>query len=134
MWRNRTTDTEDEPVVVERNDPVVVERTKDPTYVRERTAPERVGERREEVASFMPVGSMLGRVILTLIGAALLIVGAMLDWVNGIAGTSMSWEAWMNRTLQLPLMILIFACVRERWVTGCCGRHTRWGLGSSSAR
>ncbi|TMK49247.1 MAG: sugar:proton symporter [Actinobacteria bacterium] len=85
--------------MVERNDPVVVERTKDPTYVRERTAPERVGERREEVASFMPVGSMLGRVILTLFGAALLIVGAMLDWVNGIAGTSMSWEAYYRANL-----------------------------------
>ncbi len=99
MWRNRTTDTEDEPVVVERNDPVVVQRTNDPTYVRERTVPERVGERREEVASFMPVGSMLGRVILTLIGAALLIVGAMLDWANGIGGTSMSWEAYYRTNL-----------------------------------
>jgi len=100
MWRNRTTDTrDDEPVVVERNNPVVVERTNHPTYVRERTVPERVGERREEVASFMPVGSMLGRVILTLIGAALLIVGAMLDWVNGIAGTSMSWEAYYRTNL-----------------------------------
>jgi hypothetical protein len=100
MWRNRTTDTEDEPVVVEHNDPVVIdERTKDPTYVRERTTPEHVGERREEVVSFMPVGSMLGRVILTLIGAALLIVGAMLDWVNGIAGTSMSWEAFYRTNL-----------------------------------
>jgi hypothetical protein len=38
-------------------------------------------------------------VILTLIGAALLIVGAMLDWVNGIAGTSMSWEAYYRTTL-----------------------------------
>ncbi|MGH2580401.1 MAG: hypothetical protein ACRDHK_03305 [Actinomycetota bacterium] len=99
MWRNRTTDTEDEPVVVDRNDPVVVDRTKDSSYVPEGTTPERVGERREEVASFMPVGSMLGRVILTLSGAALLIVGAMLDWVNGIAGTSMSWEAFYRTTL-----------------------------------
>ena len=99
MWRNRTADTEDEPVVVEHNDPVVIERTNDPTYVHERTTPERVGERREEVASFMPVGSVLGRVILTLIGAALLIVGAMLDWVNGIVGTSMSWEAFYRTTL-----------------------------------
>lgn len=99
MWRNRTTDTEDEPVVVDHNDPVVVDRTKDPSYAPEGTTPERVGERREEVESFMPVGSMLGRVILTLFGAALLIVGAMLDWVNGIAGTSMSWEAFYRTTL-----------------------------------
>ena len=99
MWRNRTTDTEDEPVVVDRNDPVVVDTTKDPGYVPERTTAERVGERRQEVVSFMPVGSMLGRVILTLFGAALLIVGAMLDWVNGIAGTSMSWEAFYRTTL-----------------------------------
>lgn len=99
MWRNRTTATEDEPVVVDRNDPVVVERTNDPTYVHESTTPERRGERREEVVSFMPVGSMLGRVILTLFGAALLIVGAMLDWVNAIAGTSMSWEAFYRTTL-----------------------------------
>jgi uncharacterized membrane protein YidH (DUF202 family) len=99
MWRNRTTDTEDEPVVVDRNDPVIGDRTKDPTYAPERTTPERVGERREEVVSFMPVGSMLGRVILTLLGAALLIVGAMLDWVNGIVGTSMSWEAYYRTTL-----------------------------------
>jgi Mn2+/Fe2+ NRAMP family transporter len=99
MWRNRTTDTEDEPVVVDRNDPVVVDTTKDPGYAPERTTPERVGERRQEVVSFMPVGSMLGRVILTLFGAALLIVGAMLDWVNGIAGTSMSWEAFYRTTL-----------------------------------
>jgi Mn2+/Fe2+ NRAMP family transporter len=99
MWRNRTTATEDEPVVVDRNDPVVVDRTKDPTYVHESTTPERRGERREEVVSFMPVGSMLGRVILTLFGAGLLIVGAMLDWVNAIAGTSMSWEAFYRTTL-----------------------------------
>jgi Mn2+/Fe2+ NRAMP family transporter len=99
MWRNRTTDTEDEPVVVDHNDPVVVDRTEDPSYAPERTTPEPVGERREEVVSFMPVGSMLGRVILTLFGAALLIVGAMLDWVNGIAGTSMSWEAFYRTTL-----------------------------------
>ena len=99
MWRNRTTDTEDEPVVVDHNDPVVVDTTKDPSNVPESTAPERVGERRQEVVSFMPVGSMLGRVILTLFGAALLIVGAMLDWVNGIAGTSMSWEAFYRTTL-----------------------------------
>jgi uncharacterized membrane protein YidH (DUF202 family) len=99
MWRNRTTDTEDEPVVVDRNDPVVVDTTKDPSYAPERTTPERVGERREEVVTFMPVGSMLGRLILTLIGAALLIVGAMLDWVNGIVGTSMSWEAFYRTTL-----------------------------------
>jgi Mn2+/Fe2+ NRAMP family transporter len=99
MWRNRTTATEDEPVVVDRNDPVVVDRTKDPTYVHESTTPERMGERREEVVSFMPVGSMLGRVILTLFGAGLLIVGAMLDWVNAIAGTSMSWEAFYRTTL-----------------------------------
>jgi uncharacterized membrane protein YidH (DUF202 family) len=99
MWRNRTTDTEDEPVVVEHNDPVVVEKTNDPTDVPGGTTPERVGERREEVASFMPVGSVLGRVVLTLIGAALLIVGAMLDWVNGIAGTSMSWEAYYRTNL-----------------------------------
>jgi Mn2+/Fe2+ NRAMP family transporter len=98
MWRNRTTATEDEPVVVDRNDPVVVDRTKDPTYVHESTTPERMGERREEVVSFMPVGSMLGRVILTLFGAGLLIVGAMLDWVNAIAGTSMSWEAFYRTT------------------------------------
>ncbi|HEV8622001.1 MAG TPA: hypothetical protein VGR33_03815, partial [Actinomycetota bacterium] len=71
MWRNRTTAKEDEPVVVDRNDPVVVERTKDPTDVHEPTTPEPMGERREEVVSFMPVGSMLGRVILTLFGAAL---------------------------------------------------------------
>lgn len=99
MWRNRTADTEDEPVVVDRNDPVVVDTTKDPSDAPERTTPERVGERRQEVVSFMPVGSMLGRVILTLFGAALLIVGAMLDWVNGIAGTSMSWEAFYRTTL-----------------------------------
>jgi hypothetical protein len=99
MWRNRTTDTEDEPVVVDRNDPVVVDKTKDPTDVPEGTTPERVGERREEVVSFMPVGSMLGRLILTLVGAALLIAGAMLDWVNGIVGTSMSWEAFYRTTL-----------------------------------
>ena len=99
MWRNRTTDTEDEPVVVDHNDPVVVDSTKDPSYAPERTTSERVGERREEVVSFMPVGSMLGRVILTLFGAALLIVGAMLDWVNGIVGTSMSWEAFYRTTL-----------------------------------
>jgi Mn2+/Fe2+ NRAMP family transporter len=99
MWRNRTTDTEDEPVVVDRNDPVVVDRTKDPSDAPEATTPERVGERREEVVSFMPVGSMLGRVILTLFGAALLVVGAMLDWVNGIVGTSMSWEAYYRTTL-----------------------------------
>jgi hypothetical protein len=99
MWRNRTTDTEDEPVVVDRNDPVVVDRTKDPSDQPEPTTPERVGERRQEVVSFMPVGSMLGRVILTLFGAALLIVGAMLDWVNGIVGTSMSWEAYYLTTL-----------------------------------
>jgi Mn2+/Fe2+ NRAMP family transporter len=99
MWRNRTTDTEDEPVVVDHNDPVVVDRTKDSSYSPERTTPERVGERREEVVSFMPVGSMLGRVILTLFGAALLIVGAMLDWVDGIVGTSMSWEAFYRTTL-----------------------------------
>lgn len=101
MWRNRTADThEDEPVVVDRtDDPVVVERTNDPTYAREQTTPERVGERREEVVSFMPVGSMLGRLILTLFGAALLIVGAMLDWVNGVAGTSMSWEAYYRTNL-----------------------------------
>ncbi len=89
--------------MVERTgDPVIVERTKDPaprTYARESAVPERVGERREEVASFMPVGSMLGRVLVTLIGAALLIVGAMLDWVNGIAGTSMSWEAYYRTEL-----------------------------------
>ncbi|HET7869959.1 MAG TPA: hypothetical protein VFM85_06545 [Actinomycetota bacterium] len=99
MWRNRTTATEDEPVVVDRNDPVVVERTKEPTYVHESTTPERMGERREEVVSFMPVGSMLGRVIITLMGAALLVVGAMLDWVNALAGTSMSWEAFYRTTL-----------------------------------
>jgi hypothetical protein len=101
MWRNRTEDThEDEPVVVDQtDDPVVVERTNEPTYARERTTPERVGERREEVVSFMPVGAMLGRLILTLFGAALLIVGAMLDWVNGIAGTSMSWEAYYRTNL-----------------------------------
>ena len=99
MWRNRTTDTENEPVVVDRNDPVVVDTTKDPSYEPERTSPERVDERRQEVVSFMPIGSMLGRVILTLFGAALLIVGAMLDWVNGIAGTSMSWEAFYRTTL-----------------------------------
>jgi hypothetical protein len=99
MWRNRTTETEDEPVVVDRNDPVIVDRTKDPTHVPESTTPERVGKRREEVVTFMPVGSMLGRLILTLIGAALLIVGAMLDWVNGIVGTSMSWEAFYRTTL-----------------------------------
>lgn len=101
MWRNRPADTsEDEPVVVDRtDDPVIVERTNDPaTSTRERV-PERVGERREEVASFMPVGSMLGRVLVTLVGAALLIVGAMLDWVNGIAGTSMSWEAYYRTNL-----------------------------------
>jgi hypothetical protein len=99
MWRNRPTETEDEPVVVDHNDPVIVDGTKDATSAPERTTPERVGERREEVVSFMPVGSMLGRVILTLIGAALLIVGAMLDWVNGIAGTSLSWEAYYRTTL-----------------------------------
>jgi hypothetical protein len=101
MWRNRTADThEDEPVVVDRtDDPVVVERTNDPTYARERTTPERVGERREEVVSFMPVGAMLGRLILTLFGAALLIVGAMVDWVNGVAGTSVSWEAYYRTNL-----------------------------------
>jgi hypothetical protein len=97
MWRNRTAVKEDEPIVVDRNDPTVVERTNSPTPVHEH--PERVGERREEVVSFMPVGSMLGRVILTLSGAALLIVGAMVDWVNGIAGTSMSWEAFYRTTL-----------------------------------
>jgi hypothetical protein len=99
MWRNRTTDTQDEPVVVDRNDPVVVDRTEDPAYAPVRTTPERVGERREEVVSFMPVGSMLARLILTLGGAALLIVGAMLDWVNGIVGTSISWEAFYRTTL-----------------------------------
>ena len=46
MWRNRTTDTEDEPVVVDRNDPVVVDRTKDPSYQPEPTTPERVGDGR----------------------------------------------------------------------------------------
>jgi len=89
--------------VVERtDDPVVVERTNAPaprTSARESPVPERVGERREEVVSFMPVGSVVGRVIVTLVGAALLIVGAMLDWVNGIAGTSMSWEAYYRTTL-----------------------------------
>ncbi len=125
MWRNRTTATEDEPVVVDRNDPVVVDRTKDPTYVHESTTPERRGERREEVVSFMPVGSMLGRVILTLFGAGLLIVGAMLDWVNAIAGTSMSWEAFYRTTLSIVIGIAILGLIglatRGGWLIRLAG-------------
>jgi hypothetical protein len=123
MWRDRAGDTgDDRPVVVERtddlvivdrrddpvivdrrDDPVIVDRRDDPalrTSMREPTAPERVGERREEqVAGVMPVGSMIGRLLATLVGAGLLIGGAMLDWLNGIAGTSMSWMSFYRTEL-----------------------------------
>jgi ATP-binding cassette subfamily B protein len=40
------------------------------------------------------VVSTIGRVILTIGGSGLLIAGAMGDWVSGIAGTSIRWDAF----------------------------------------
>lgn len=39
------------------------------------------------------VGDMAGRVLLTLVGAAGLIVGAFMDWIRGIPGTQLSLSA-----------------------------------------
>src|SRR2546430_7590918 len=38
------------------------------------------------------VGSIAARTVLTALGAAGLIVGAVLDFVNGIVGTPLSWS------------------------------------------
>jgi hypothetical protein len=65
---------------------------------------------RVEVVSLVPrgdampeqsVGNMAGRVLLTLVGAAGLIVGAFSDWVKGIPGTHLGVGA-LYRTTFLP--------------------------------
>jgi ABC-type cobalamin/Fe3+-siderophores transport system ATPase subunit len=63
-----------------------------PDLYREHIRPARVDELMDRATP--SVASMIGRVILTVVGCGLLIVGAMWDWVHGIAGTSMSWEAF----------------------------------------
>ena len=39
-------------------------------------------------------GATVARVVLTLVGAALMIVGAFMNWVDRIAGTELSWKAF----------------------------------------
>jgi hypothetical protein len=39
-------------------------------------------------------GTTAARVVLTLVGAVLMIVGAFMDWVDRIGGTSLSWKAF----------------------------------------
>ena len=98
MWRDRPTATSvEDPVVAERtDDSMVVERTDDPVVVERSTQPtaDTRAIEHERRVNYMPSGSMVARVLLTLIGAAALIAGAMLDWVNGIVGTSISWKAY----------------------------------------
>jgi hypothetical protein len=79
-----------------------VEHTHDPamrdTYAHQHAFPRSVGEGRAGGAVTTTTGpsvaAMVARVIVVLAGAGLLIAGAMLDWVKGMAGTSMSWEAF----------------------------------------
>jgi len=67
-----------------------------PNLYREHIPPAPVDDPHEEDGprATPSVGSMIGCLILTMVGCGLLIVGAMWDWVHGVAGTSMSWEAF----------------------------------------
>ncbi|HEX8098581.1 MAG TPA: hypothetical protein VF660_00085 [Actinomycetota bacterium] len=45
------------------------------------------------MASEKSMGAMAGRVLLTLIGASGLVVGAFMDWVRGVRGMNLSIQA-----------------------------------------
>jgi hypothetical protein len=51
------------------------------------------------VASEKSMGAMAGRVLLTLIGASGLVVGAFMEWVRGVRGMNLSIEALYSREL-----------------------------------
>ena len=44
-------------------------------------------------------GSTVARVVLTLVGAGLAIVGAFMPWVDKIAGTRLSWKAFYTTNM-----------------------------------
>jgi uncharacterized membrane protein YidH (DUF202 family) len=101
MWPVKRPTTEDAADLdYDEVDHADVEHTHDPavrdTYSHEHTFPRSVGERREAVTTTTgpSVATMVARVIVVLGGAGVLIAGAMLDWVKGMAGTSMSGEAF----------------------------------------
>jgi hypothetical protein len=54
-------------------------------------------------------GNMAGRVLLTLVGAAALIVGAFAEWIKGLRGTQLGLGALYNQTfvanVHLPLTV-----------------------------
>ena len=51
------------------------------------------------MASEKSMGAMAGRVLLTLIGASGLFVGAFMEWVRGVRGMNLSIEALYSREL-----------------------------------
>src|SRR5919201_3808588 len=61
-----------------------------PTVARPAVAP-------APVARVRPVG-LATRIILTVLGAAGLVLGGFLDWVRGINGTDLSYRAFYQRT------------------------------------
>ena len=87
------------------------------------------------MASEKSMGAMAGRVLLTLIGASGLVVGAFMDWVRGIRGMNLSIHALYSTRLGeradlpatvgfLALVIGIVAIVglaTEGWLTRLAG-------------
>ncbi len=51
------------------------------------------------MASEKSMGAMAGRVLLTLIGASGLVVGAFMEWVRGVRGMNLSVEALYSSRL-----------------------------------
>ncbi len=51
------------------------------------------------MASEKSMGAMAGRVLLTLIGASGLVVGAFMEWVRGVRGMNLSIEALYSAQL-----------------------------------
>jgi uncharacterized membrane protein YidH (DUF202 family) len=139
MWPvNRPATTGDD-TDVEHSD---VEHMHDPvvrdTYAHQQSVPRRIGERRDAVAttSAPSIWAMVARVIVVIAGAGLLIAGAMLDWVKGIAGTSLSWEAFYRTRMNggyrfitsagaivigIAVLALIGLAGRGAWLTRLAG-------------
>ena len=72
------------------------------------------------------------RIVLTLVGAGMMVVGAFMDWVRNILGTNLSWKAFYSTDSCMPTQLR-----RERGVRvhrPCAPRHRRTrGIGPAGS-